>query len=71
MFYQVMPLYLTSEFTMTMFSHKSVHTCELTSAIIVFLGLLHVISFQALEIQPNVVVIYLALKKRHFRNTYW
>lgn len=56
---------------MTMFSHKSVHTCELTSAIIVFLGLLHVISFQALEIQPNVVVIYLALKKRHFRNTYW
>ena len=49
---------------MTMFSHKSVHTYELTSAIIVLLGLLHVISFQALEIQPNVVVTYLAFKKR-------
>lgn len=54
-----------------MFSHKSVHTYELMSAIIIFLGLLNVISFQALEIQPNVVVIYLAFLKRHFRNTYW
>lgn len=55
-----MAFYFKPLLAITTFSHKSVHTYELMSAITIFLGLLNVISFQALEIQPNVAVIYLA-----------
>lgn len=49
-----------------MFSHKNVNSYELMSAITVFHGFLKAISFQVLEIQPNVVITYSSFKEKVF-----
>lgn len=53
-----------------MFSHESVHIYELMSAITIFLGLLSAISFQGLEIHPNVAVISSAFKRKVILETF-